>query len=58
MKSYILDYLNDKKEKIKGYELMKETYKKAALHSLEIIEDQYRNGLLTDDEAARKIANV
>ena len=58
MKSYILDYLNDKKEKIKGYELMKEIYKKAALLSLEVIEKRYRDGLLTDDEAAQKIANV
>ena len=58
MKSYILDYLNDKKEKIKGYELMKEIYKKAALLSLEVIEKRYRDGFLTDDEAAQKIANV
>ena len=58
MKSYILDYLNDKKEKIKGYELMKEIYKKSALLSLEVIEKRYRDGLLTDDEAAQKIAKV
>lgn len=31
MKSYIFDYLNDKKKKIKGYELMEEIYKKSVV---------------------------